>query len=397
MPALPQSAGRAERDRPVAVACGLGLAAVAVLLVLDFREVGRPPPSQPPLARLAHVHARVLRRPAGTLVWEPAVTGDALRARDSLYVPPDASASVEFAAGARLEVEERSLVVIEPPEPQAPGARLALLQGALSGAAGGSVPLAIRARSGEVAVLDPGGAARLGSGPGGTRLAVLEGAARLGDAAQVAQAGVRLDRPERNQRIWTSRFPLAVALEWNGAAAAGLSVEAAPDPGFSQRAASAPAEPGRFDLQVPEAGSWFWRLTDREGAARSETRRLVVLEDLPPKPFSPMAGEIVLAPPGVQVPFWWTAVDGASRYRLEIAAEPSFGNVAFSGVASGPGLWAPLDLPEGLYYWRVRVDQAERGQSPSSPPSPFRLLRRPLPDAPRLFDPTLEVEHGAAR
>lgn len=396
MRALPQSIARADRDRPLAGVCGLGLLAVALLLALDYRWDARPAPTLPLVARLAHAEGRVMRRPAGTLEWEPVQAGERLRARDSLYVPPEASASVEFAGGSTLEVEERSLVVVEPPEPARPGPSLALLKGALSGSAG-TAPLAVRAGSGQVAVLDPGASARLGTGPGGPRLDVLAGRARLGDTAVAAPSLVRLDAPARNQRIWATRFPASVSLQWDAAAAAGLRIEAARDAGFARRLAQAPGEPGRLDLEVAEPGPLFWRLASADGQPRSETRRLVVVEDRPPKPFSPMAGEIVLAPPGVQVPFWWTAVDGASRYRLEIAAEPSFRNLAFSGAASGPGLWAALSLPEGVYYWRVRVDQAERGESPPSDPSPFRLIQRPLPDAPRLFDPTIEVLHGAAR
>ncbi len=392
----PQVSDPADRDGQLAIACAAGLAVVTLLLGLDYRSELRPAGDAPALARLAHAQGRVMRRPAGTLEWEPATAGESLRAHDSLYVPPDASASVEFASGSTLEVEPRSLVMIESPEAPHPGTRLALLKGALSGSAG-KLPLAVRAGGRDEAVLDPGASARVAIDPGGPRLEVLAGAARLGGTAVAAPAQVRLDAPARNQRIWSAAFPVPVALSWDGLAAAGLRVEAARDTSFERSLASAPAEPGRLDVKIPESGSWFWRIADAAGRSRSETRRLMVVEDRPPTPFSPMAGEIVLAPPGVQVPFWWTAVDAASRYQLQIAAEPSFRNLAFSGTASGPGLWAALDLPEGVYYWRVRVDQPERGESPFSTYSPFRLIRRPLPDAPHLFDPTLEVNRGAAR
>lgn len=396
MPIAPQLSRPADRDRLLAIACGFGLAAVALLLGMDYRLDRRSRADAPVLARLAHAQGRVMRRPAGTLEWEPAAAGEALRADDSLYVPPEASASVEFASGSTMEVEERSLVIIQAPEAPRPETRLALLKGAVSGSAG-RAPMTVRAGGRDAAVIDPGAAARVTAGPGGPSLEVLAGGARLGGTTLSAASQVRLDAPARNQRIWTARFPATVTLAWEGGAAVGLRVQAARDPGFEHPLTSDPAEPGRLDVEIPEAGWWYWRIADAAGRPRSETRRLVLVEDLPPRPFAPMAGEIVLAPPGVQVPFWWTAVDAASRYRLEIAAEPSFHNLAFSGTASGPGLWAALDLPEGVYYWRVRVDQPERGESPFSAYSPFRLIQRPLPDAPRLFDPTLEVEHGSAR
>ncbi|HET6923463.1 MAG TPA: hypothetical protein VFI16_09995, partial [Anaeromyxobacteraceae bacterium] len=259
MPALSQASAAPDRDRLVALACGLGLVGVTLLLALDYRAASRPRSDAPQLARLASAEGRVMRRPAGTLAWEPAGAGDGLQAHDSVYVPPQASASIEFAAGSTLEVEERTLVVIDPPEPERHGTSLALVKGALSGSAG-TAPLSVRAAGGQVAVLEPGASARLGTGPGGARLDVLSGRAQLDDASVAAPSLVRLDSPARNQRIWASRFPVAVALTWDGAAAAGLALEAARDAGFTRRLASAPAEPGRLDLQIPEPGPWFWRL-----------------------------------------------------------------------------------------------------------------------------------------
>jgi hypothetical protein len=90
-------------------------------------------------------------------------------------------------------------------------------------------------------------------------------------------------------------------------------------------------------------------------------------------------------------------VDGASHYRVEISPDASFAKIDLSADVEGPGLWTALDLPEGIYHWRVRAREAERGEAPFSDPSPFRLIRRPLPQAPQLFDPSIEVDHGDAR
>jgi hypothetical protein len=82
---------------------------------------------------------------------------------------------------------------------------------------------------------------------------------------------------------------------------------------------------------------------------------------------------------------------------VELSTDPAFGTIVFSADAEGPGLWAALQLAEGVYYWRVRASAAERGPAPFSRPSPFRLIHRPLPEAPQLFDSSIEVVHGDAR
>jgi hypothetical protein len=154
---------------------------------------------------------------------------------------------------------------------------------------------------------------------------------------------------------------------------------------------------GEAELLVPAPGAFTWRLVDGTGAPRSEARRFFALEDPPSRPVTPRAGEVVLAPERAQVPFFWTAAPGASRYRIEVAQDPGFASVALSAESEAPGTWLTPPPAEGVYHWRVRVSQPGREQAPWSAPTPFRLIRRPLPQAPVLFDPSIEVERGTAR
>jgi len=392
------SRGRRDADALLLAGSAAGLLAVAGLLLSDGSGGSRPQrDARVAVARLARAEAGVLRRPPGTLVWDAARDGEPLAAHDSLYVPPAASASVAFEGGARLEIEERSLVVIEPPEPEPGAARVTLSKGSLAGSApAGTVSVST---PGGLAVLESGSEARIGArGASGPRVEVVQGRARAenGEVA-LAEPRIRLDEPARNQRFWFSRFPGSVLLRWDGSAADGVRLEVARDPAFADRLDRAPGVPGAHAFHPPAPGPYFWRLVDQDGNPRSEARRLLAAQERPPAPFAPMAAEIVLAPLGVQVPFWWTAVDGAFHYRVEISADASFARIDFSADVEGPGLWAALDLPEGIYYWRVRAREAERSEAPFSDPSPFRLIRRPLPQAPQLFDPSIEVDHGAAR
>ena len=51
------------------------------------------------------------------------------------------------------------------------------------------------------------------------------------------------------------------------------------------------------------------------------------------------------------VPFTWTAVAGATSYRLEIAPDDGFTNIVYSGNSAGLTQFA--NIPAGQYFWRV--------------------------------------------
>lgn len=382
---------RFDVDQVVATGSALGLMVVATLLLLDYSGVGAKRPPGAGIARLAAADGAVRWRSAGTLVWEAADAELPLAAGDAIFVQPGGAAAVAFRAGAVVELDERTLVVIEPPDPQVD--RVRVVEGAVVAAAG-SGQLAVGSGAGS-AVIEPGGAVAVGSEGG---LELLEGRAVVGGAAQGAVPRVPLLSPPRSQRIFSQDFPMAVALRWDGDAARALTLEVSRERSFATRVATGPGAAGFFEVSVDAPGPWYWRLAGAKGESVSEVRKFMAVVDRPPRPFSPAPGEIVLAPQGVQVPFWWTAVAGAARYRVEVASDPGFHRIALSEPAPGPGLWAVLDLPEGVYHWRVRAERSQEAERPS-PPSPtvsFRLIRRPVLDAPELFDATLE-EAGRAR
>jgi hypothetical protein len=382
-------------DFALALSSLAGLAAVGALLVRDVAsERDARPEAGPAAGRVEWLLGDVLRRPDGTLAWHETGAGDELHAYDSLYVPPGAYATVHLADGSRLDLAERTLVVIEPPAPA--GQALRLVKGSLTGFAAGTVAV----RGGEtVALLEPGSAALLDAGEDAApRVEVLAGRAIVGNAAVgPAPGAVRLDAPARHERLYAASFPAPVTLRWDPGDPS-LRVEVAGSPGaLPPPTLLSPAGAGEASFEVPAPGAYTWRLVDAAGAPRSETRRFFALEDAPPRPVTPAAGEIVLAPGGAQIPFFWTAAQGARRYRLEIAPDPAFAAVGFGTESETPGAWITPGMPEGVYHWRVRVSQPGREGSPWSVSTPFRLIRRPLPEAPRLFDASIEVERGTAR
>ena len=381
---------RWDLDQVVAAASALGLAAVLAALLLDLRPAHRRDAAVE-IARLANVDGAVRVRSAGTLVWEGGDAGQPLAAGDSVFVQPGGAAAVSFRAGTVVELEERTLIVVEPPDEEAD--RVQVLSGSVVASAG-SGRLSVKSGN-ERAVVSPGGAVAVAAG---ARAELLEGRAQIaGVELGVAQA-VALASPERSHRVYVASFPEPVALLWDGDAARTHTLEVSRERSFATRVATGPGAAGFFEVTVEGPGAWYWRLVDPSGAPSSEIRKFMAVPDRPPRPFSPAQGEIVLAPGGVHVPFWWTAVAGAARYRVDVASDAGFRRIALSERANGPGLWAELDLPEGIYFWRVRAERPAAGEQLAPPSSTvaFRLIHRPVLDAPQLFDASME-EAGHAR
>jgi hypothetical protein len=101
-----------------------------------------------------------------------------------------------------------------------------------------------------------------------------------------------------------------------------------------------------------------------------------------PNPISPSYGETITAidvgsgmtAPPVAVPeFRWSAVDGATQYRIQFSPQVGFNTIPLDIVTPHTN-YIPTNVgifTEGEWYWRVRVEQSPDGQSPYSFPSYF--------------------------
>ena len=140
---------RSLRDVVLAV-----LGALVATLSLTAALRSTPPPARAGAEAVAHVQlatGAVQVRPAETLGWQTAARGDDIHESDAVYVPPGSAARVAFLDGTVLELEERSLVVIEPQ--RGVGRSITLRQGSIAGVSG-SVPLTVATSAG-TATLPP--------------------------------------------------------------------------------------------------------------------------------------------------------------------------------------------------------------------------------------------------
>ncbi|OZA27986.1 MAG: hypothetical protein B7X91_06800 [Hydrogenophilales bacterium 17-64-11] len=103
--------------------------------------------------------------------------------------------------------------------------------------------------------------------------------------------------------------------------------------------------------------------------------------ELDARPFAPLlrtpGARVRSAQPALQ----WSAVVGATAYRVELARDAAFSEMLLTGRTTETRLAPPGELAPGAYHWRVASIEADE-QGPFSPPQ--RFVYDPLPGAPDL-------------
>ncbi len=392
---------RGDRDWIIA-AVALGCAVVSSgLLLWDPGSSEGSPIDAKVVGSISFSSADLRRRPASRLGWEPVGRGDAVHELDALFVPPGVEARVTFKDGTLLELDERSLVVID--LPRAGRRNVSVRQGSIEGSAG-AAGLSLDTPRG-TAQLSPESKAIIEVTKDSVAMAVTKGDGKLGDTALtngerggLSEAGaqalgtwpVALEEPVRNQRKFFKEVAPPLTFRWRPIAAESR-VQVARDRGFAFVLEEHSSAEGMFVFNGG-AGVFWWRVVDEAGEPISESRRVTVLEDVPPTLLSPREGDVVLASEQQLGAFSWVPVRGVSRYKLELSSSPNFAMMAWERDVEGAQLRTPMTLPEGRWYWRVRTIDEERGESGPSAPRAFRLIHSALPEAPELLNPEIEVE-----
>jgi hypothetical protein len=409
-----------ERDRTLwtdLLLAGAGSVGLAFAVAASFSNLAPPPRAAasdaPTVAHLQRALGEVRRRPEASLVWERIAPGDPVRRLDAVYVPDESEAVLLFGDGARVEVDENSLVIVDRrlTRGTSHAVDIEVRRGGVAGRAGEA---GVEIRAGGAKVRMDKGAAQVRLGKGGARVAVTDGQAQLsaggasvavgagqvhavgagGAPEQATEMAIALVSPGAGRRIFFTTTRPRVSFKWIALAGRGpYRLELADDPAFERIITAVDTAATAADLVPGDEGVYYWRVV-RAGraAARSEERRLVIVHDAPPTPLRPRRGEVVYAPHGTPLGLHWSAADEASRYRVQVAADPEYARKVLDEVVDEPQLWHAAGIPEGIYHWRVRVEDGDHPDAASSASIPFRLITRPLPRAPRLFDPQLELE-----
>ena len=421
---VPSPLGDARsHDGVLVVACVLALACI---LFLVFRPNTPPAPSgslPPVIGKLTQQVRDVRRRSDGVLVWSNIRPGEEVRDGDGIYVGEGAAATVEMNDGAEITIDDKSLVILHPAS-QASAHQTALVDLLRGGAAGVARQSSVAFRTAGAAVQVEQGARALVRLRADRSLAVSvpQGSARIrlsdGAEAQVGAhqrrvvdrtsqhigaaevLGADLTEPAAAARVFLRPHADPVRFAWKPVPEArSYTLELSRDAEFTRVMSASTREP--WMLQKLGAGVYYWRVWVQLAQARrvSEERSVVLVDDAPPVPYWPAAGQALDLSRQHRVALAWVAVPGVHHYKVQLqrdAQAPTEQRVNGASLllAADDDSDAAAAWREGTYCYRVRADEADRGNSPWSEPSCFRVITKPVLKAPKLFDPS-HPEQGA--
>ena len=157
------------------------------------------------------------------------------------------------------------------------------------------------------------------------------------------------------------------------------------DVAFTRATVYAPRERGNPETYPDDTTPYYWAVLPSPslggGSVGTEpqhhAQRAFIKASQPPSPISPSTGSDV----ALQPVFRWSWREGAKEYQLQVAQDPTFGNliedVKTQATSYTPTKSYPADT---LLYWRVRVTDVKSRGLTWSPTSTFRR-RLPIPQA----------------
>lgn len=358
----------------------------------------------------------VRRRSANELVWNRLESKNEIYNHDTLFIGEASSAKIRLQDGSELEIDENTLLVLSRNETKTSakaegnykvGMRSGTLRSQLS-----RQSLEIKSEH-SFALLQPNTEAFVQSDQDGiARLEVAVGSAMVvtgstsqevksrqvltakadKEEATVETLSARLIEPAFNQRLSFTDVPPTMALKWKVDTAQKAYLEIAQDKQFKRRIFKEAVKTNGKSFQPSGEGTHWWRLVSATGRVISETRSFRLVKSRAPELNAPTPGGVVLVPKTQRLNFMWAAVPGAYRYRIQVATEPHFRRLLADVSVRNTRFMSDRVMQEGFYYWRVRVDEAWMPDAPFSEATEFRLIQKPIPQAPALLKTEFTVD-----
>ncbi len=346
-----------------------------------------------------------------------AVAGEQLQAPSQLRTGPDGSATLQFADGSRVLVRRDSQLQLQTSQKSLLGSAsivaLSLLQGSVENQVtpvshnGGRfeihTPAAIAAvRGTQYRVVTDGASMRTEVVTGAVQVANASGQVTA-QAAQgtLAQSGGRPAAPTPLLPIpyldslpdTIERLPIA----WPIPPLAGASryrTQLAANTEFSAMLSDEVSDTARMRVRDIEDGRYTLRVRgiDAQGLEGLSAERTLVIHTQPEPPLliepAPQAATTALRPA-----LRWTQSNTPLQYRVQISHK---GVAVDEQVVSAAHAQPPLDLPPGIYQWRVAAIHPVKGQGPWGDIQAFRrVLPGPGVDIPQPQDGNLTLRWTA--
>lgn len=360
-----------------------------------------------PVAHLEAISGEVQHRPAGSLAWGTGSKGMALVLRDAVKTGRGARATLAFVAGGKLDLDEQTLVIVEPPPAASPSAG-GSGKGSSRGSAKGAAPARVRVERGTVhANAKPGVPLDIATSDGRTTRVVatsrpvkLRLRATAGGKLEIAamEGGARVTAQGKTVSLGAKQ---ALSVEKQGGVGAAVAMPAYPElvaptvdghiPAGAVTFTWKPVEGAtRYHVQVAKAvdfselvgernvdapvsvlaklspGPYVWRVsaispTGLEGEF-GFARRFVVDPGPPTTQAAPAPPPSQLLTPAAaaklssrrrrsEVVFTWKPLADAKRYELIVSSRPKLDTVI--GRARSKKPTRTVVLAAGTYYWGV--------------------------------------------
>ena len=328
---------------------------------------------------------------AGLPYWEPVTDATELRVDDWVRTQPGAAVELEFTNGARLSVDENSVVVVElpasPRADQAPTPLVAVSKGVVRGVAGdaSNAPLLLRSGTKTQQVTASKGQQRVDyrvrATEQGTEIAVTKGTAVVEQGEQkveLSQGRATMATETLSASLEIPDFPVSVApgidaravfplekrlfLVWKAVrGVTGYRVQLARDLSFSEDVQTLDLTSTMYEVKPQARGLYVWRVASKgPGGVVSEYgfARRIYFEEARPQELllTPEDGETFgfqAKPPTVL--FQWQAAAGAVSYRISISrsADPLDKPVVMETTEAQR--LEVSTLKAGEYWWGVYV------------------------------------------
>jgi hypothetical protein len=166
-----------------------------------------------------------------------------------------------------------------------------------------------------------------------------------------------------------------VIFDWGYIPAPGYKIQLSTTPDFSTLLLNAKTtEPYFADYVTPltRGQTYYWRIRPLDYSTIlpwSEPIHFYARDPLT----TPVLGATVVN--GYSVTLNWSPVDGAVKYKLQVAKDDTFANLIFNAPVLSPDTSKLLNLPEKTktYYWRVRAIDGVNSKSAWSEPGQFTV------------------------
>lgn len=181
------------------------------------------------------------------------------------------------------------------------------------------------------------------------------------------QPPLALLEPKDQSVLWLepTRIP---TLTWSRPVGADeYNVQISSDPQFNKIIVSEPvinATSYRPSTVLPE-GKYFWRLESKHGQSPvAGPFRFTIALLKPIELLHPTTGRVLEADPDfADVEFSWKCKPGENSYRVQIAATADFKTMSKEQVVKAACQYKTGRVPAGNYFWRVKMESDQPGQS----------------------------------